>query len=177
MDAKKFDSRTPEIVRGALESAALIRPFADFAMRYDSHMAKRIANLGGTPSADIPAFGIAATQGFLLAHAAEVAIKIVLQQSGRLREKLENSHQLGALFEALPADVKTYADRQFKTKKKTQENLHRLLNEAGNASTFLRYLSAAGRKTDKVVRFDACESVAGSMLETIQRDGTIRVPS
>ena len=172
-----FGPRTPAFVAGGLNAARLISTVADQAARQEQHVVEKAQEQGITLKIGEPSLGMYAAVGVLFAQAAEVAMKCVLQLSGSARDELRKCHDLGKLFDELPADAKQYARRRFSANQNDRdEQLDPLLHEAGDATVLLRYLTE-GKKNGRMVRFDALESVAWSALSVIQNDGTVRVPA
>ena len=179
MKQGEFHSGTPSFVNGIIAAGRIIQEPADLAQRiYDR--ARQAAQAQGHELELAPMFiGMLAAQGILYAHAAEVAMKTVLQQSGRDTKKTRGSHHLGLLFQRLPDDVKEYAEKKYEQEPSVgnRKTLSKTLNEIGNASIALRYLTEERQREDPIeFKFPAMQSVALSSLSTIQGDGKIQVP-
>ena len=167
-----FHEGTPSFVNGLLWSAHLIEAPSEMSRGLYDRAQQDAQEQGYNLNMGPMFIGMVAARGILLSHAAEIAIKTVLQQVGYNPRQI---HDLGKLFKRLPNDVKEYAEKQYKPISSNRETLQEALNDAGPASVNLRYLTETNREM-KWTSFAAMKSVTESALSTIQRDGTVRVP-
>ena len=179
--SNEFGPSTVAVIKGLIESAHIVSPTADLARRiYDAVdgnvQATRASRDIGDPALGM-FMGMNVAVGILYAHAAELAMKCVLQQSGTEYGDLRKSHNLGDLFQALPVSIKEYAEKQYRDSANWQgKDLATTLEEAGNAIMTLRYVTESRGLGTPVIWFGALESVALSALSTIQSNGAVRVP-
>ena len=173
-----FNSLTPALVAGLIQSGKVIRPAAELARSVYDHATER-ANAAEIDLGLGPAFfGMVVAEGILYSVAAELSMKCVLQQSNIEYEMLRRSHDLGELFKALPEEVKEYAKKRYQESPDGKgRDLAIDLEGAGKAIMTLRYVSENRTQDIPVVWFSAMESVALSALSTIQDNGEVRVPN
>lgn len=108
-----FDSSTPALVSGLIQSGKVIRPTAELARGVYDHATEK-ANAAGMALGLGPLFlGMVVAEGILYSVAAQLSMKCVLQQSNTEYEALRRSHDLGELFKALPEEVKEYAKKRY----------------------------------------------------------------
>ena len=150
-----FQPSTISQITGFIRAAKTIRPNADHARdTHDLWIAK--AQAAGSPIEIQQEFlGMYMAESLLYSVAAELAMKLVLQQCGNFPEQLRKSHEIGKLFDAMPADIRGYAEKQYladmanvsrqgletQTVIPKEFRLDNHLREAGSAPITLRYIT------------------------------------
>ena len=106
--------------------------------------------LAVTRQSDFTGVGCHVGRGILSAHAAELAMKVVLQQeSGAELEKSNHHHNLRKLYQNMPDRVRRYCEERW-SNEHGDADLAQLLFD-GDAITELRYLTG-GRRPSSTVR-------------------------
>ena len=173
-----FSPATAAFITGLVESAEIIRPSADLARGIYDHAEQKATEAGIQLGLGRTFLGMIAAEGILYAHAAELAMKCVLQQTGKLSQRLRKSHHLGELFDALPDEVKQYAEAEYRKVQSANNgnSLAEELRKAGVASITLRYLTETRQQDSSLIWLSPLRSAALLAHQTIDSNGRVRVP-
>ena len=150
-----FQPSTMSQITGFIRAAKAIRPNADHARDTHDLWSEKTREAGASIEIQQEFLGMYMAECLLYSVAAELAMKLVLQQCGNFPEQLRKSHDIGKLFDAMPADMRWYAEKQYladmanvsRQGLKTQTviprefRLENHLREAGNAPITLRYIT------------------------------------
>ena len=173
-----FRPETTAFIAGLLESAEIIRPSADLTKRIYDHTEKIAAERGIHLGLGPTFLGMIAAEFILYAHAAELAMKCVLQQTGKLCPTLRSSHHLGNLFDALPGMVKEFAEEEYRKNPSANNGipLQEGLRDAGTAIVTLRYLTETRQQDSPLIWLPALKVAALLAHQTIDGNGNVYVP-
>ena len=173
-----FSPTTTAFIAGLVESAEIIRPSADLAKRIYDHTEEKATEKGIQLGLSPTFLGMLAAEFILYAHAAELAMKCVLQQTGNLSQSLSKSHHLGDLFDALPDRVKQFADCEYRKNSPANSGspLAEELRHAGVAITTLRYLTETRQNDSPLIWLPALKAAALLAHQTINSNGEVQVP-
>ena len=173
-----FSPTTTAFIAGLVESAEIIRPSADLAKRIYDHTEQKATEKGIQLGLGRTFLGMVAAEFILYAHAAELSMKCVLQQTGKLSQPLRNSHHLGDLFDALPEKVQQFAEDEYRNNPSANnENfLAEELRHASVAITTLRYLTETRQQDSPLIWLPALKAAALLAQQTIDSNGKVQVP-
>lgn len=173
-----FSPTTTAFIAGLVESAEIIRPSADLTKRIYDHTEQKATEKGVQLGLGRTFLGMIAAEFILYAHAAELAMKCVLQQTGKLSPPLRKSHHLGDLFDALPDRVKQFAEDEYQKdpSANNKNSLAEELNQAGVAIMTLRYLTETRQQNSPLIWLPALKVAALLAQQTIDNNGNVKVP-
>ncbi len=193
-NTKLFRPETMGIAAGLLEAAGVVEVVSGVALRAAGSELPPEARAGdvvGLSSAR--PFGMTLGAALLEAHAAELAMKVVLERSGRAEQagNAMKEHHLGKLYEALGEDVKAHLQAGFTQldNSRFDANMGRIgrwipsnrrddlafrMRATGDVSVQVRY-APQGKLTRGVDRV-AIRHVAASIMSLMTPDGRVEVP-
>ena len=174
-----FSPTTTAFIAGLVESAEIIRPSADLAKRIYDHTEQKATERGIQLGLGRTFLGMVAAEFILYAHAAELAMKCVLQQTGKLSQPLRKSHDLGDIFDALPDKVKQFTEDEYRKNSSANNgnSLAEELKNAGFAITTLRYMTETRQQDSPLIWLPALKAAALLAHQTIDSNGKVQVPN